>query len=198
MINYLLRNSISLIATISAICIISCEKSESISTERESTIPVYTEIGANTMSYRVNGKLVKVFDYTRNFAGVYGSVGDFTSQGKKIALTVNGNLVKSDHFESIELYVEDFKGIGYYTTNTNVPKNLISQFMYSIGENEILSDGYTTDATHHGYVQVTKFDTLNQIISGRFEFTGFLFFWGEEKDTVRITDGMFDFRYRKF
>lgn len=188
------RAAILIFISLSLFCI-SCKKEELVPSKIPKTEPVYTEIGANTMSYKVNGKLVVLDDENDNNTRVYGFLSN--NIGPRL-LDIHGEFIKPNHYEVVDMYVQNFKDTGYYTTYTNVPYKDISQFMYTIGPNDIITDGYTTDAIHHGYVHVTKLDTLNQIISGRFEFTAFLFFWGQEKDTVRISDGLFDFRYSKF
>ena len=51
---------------------------------------------------------------------------------------------------------------------------------------------YITDSTHTGLLNITRLDTINNIISGTFYFDAFN---EQTQDLIKITSGRFDFKY---
>ena len=52
---------------------------------------------------------------------------------------------------------------------------------------------YNVDKAFPYHMEITHFDTINRIVSGRFECT--LTRFGSIKDTIKVTDGVFDTHY---
>jgi hypothetical protein len=88
--------------------------------------------------------------------------------------------------------------------NIHFPKvGLIStknpQYFYLNAEffTELSSDKkgiYALDTSQYARLEVTKFDTIQRIISGRFECT-LTTGWMGNKDTIKVTNGVFDARF---
>ena len=57
------------------------------------------------------------------------------------------------------------------------------------------ADNYNTDSLNTGAITITKFDTINHIVSGTFYFKAKL---EDGTETVNVTDGRFDISYYSF
>lgn len=178
-----------------AFILFSCKKSEINSLPEIAAQPQYTCTGENTCSFIVKNRLVIAKDYVERKAGVYSSVIDFNDfLGKKVTLNFLGELVKENYYESVNFTIENFIDTGYYYFNSNVPFPLINTCTYRIGTSRTITKFYDVSPVNFGYVHVMKFDTLNQIIAGSFDFSAELYL-GQEKDTIHVRNGLFDCRY---
>ena len=62
------------------------------------------------------------------------------------------------------------------------------------GESTLYTPGvYDIDFVFPYHMEITHFDTIKRIVSGRFECT--LTRFGSIKDTIKVTDGVFDTHY---
>lgn len=97
----------------------------------------------------------------------------------------------------IDLYVNNYNNYNYLPVgryvcdkNTNTlpfGSGVINSYCnYWVNNNE-----YKTDNLHKGWIEILKSDSVNKIISGRFEFEGYNATAGK---TYRITEGRFDYR----
>ena len=139
-----------------------------------------TQIGANTFSCKINGKVYK----TKN---------ELFSKGLTVIL-FNGNLPhtydlgveavmyngdNSDYTIDLDLF--GIKSEGEYVINNTTSK---ARLFDRHGNNYNAIEGIIT---------ITKFDLTNNIISGRFEF--FLINDKNNKNQLSTTEGRFDLRY---
>ena len=165
----------------------SCESCE----EQEwDTLPPETQKGANTFGCYVNGELfvgqVKGFIFPP--AGIPPLVAIFNHKTNRLSIhceSNNGPWIGLDIYNPIE-NESDALTLGYFT-----PRGIRD------------CDNFGCD--NCGRILITKFDTINRIVSGTFEFSGRcseitfdesgdpkILFIGDS--TVQVTDGRFDIR----
>ncbi len=148
-------------------------------------LPAATQEGKNTCGFLVNGKVWVAsrsgfdelsFYYDPNYMN-----GEISLNAKKYDNGSNTN------FTSFVIAKNNITTTGLY--KLNVDPNAIAKFAKS--ENNCFYHWTDTLSNHNAYLNVTKFDKLNHIIAGTFEFA--LTTAGCE--TVRITQGRFDMKY---
>ncbi|MBK7344920.1 MAG: hypothetical protein IPJ06_18580 [Saprospiraceae bacterium] len=96
--------------------------------------------------------------------------------------------IKENHDKSIN------QGMTLVKYNTNIGENEITykSSVYSDLNNKSGCFSYFIDTSFTRTVSIIKVDSLDYIISGTFEFTAV----NQCFDTVKITDGYFDLKYR--
>lgn len=169
--------------------IIACTEETEIGPETQ--MPPYTEIGAFTGGYRVDGRLVIAYDEE----GKPSSLSSYYTKidgNSNLTISIRNRSRYNWEFVQIQLYNIQDTGV-YYARNRCERCDSNSIYYY----NQRYPTGTTFYATknHLGYIRITKLDKVNRIVSGRFHFTGKLFELGDEKDTVRVTDGQFDTKW---
>jgi hypothetical protein len=135
-------------------------------------MPAATQTGANTFGCYVNGKLWLPTEF------LFVDYQDGT-------LLVSAKNMKVPH-SKVKIYIADV---------------VFSKDTYNIGDDTpSLTEGsyssdmdfYYTDAIYTGKITLTRFDTINYIISGTFSFDAKHFSTGE---IIHITGGRFDSKY---
>lgn len=182
---YLLLSSLTII-------FFSCTKKDDVEVVVEQ-MPNYTELGLNTAAFRVNGKLT-----------IAKSIDNFPPVLSEMYPRHNTNyfLVRIDRktpssYESIMIKIFGIRDTGIYYARNRCE---ICDSSYISYYNSRIGNGYMYYATrnHVGVIHITKLDTANRIVAGKFYFTGKLFENGDEKDTIRITEGQFDTKLINF
>jgi len=141
----------------------------------EPNLPAETQTGANTFGCKVNGKkwIPKAWFVFNMGASWYN--GSF-----RIWEVRYTNTPKVD--QQISIRVESVNGTGSYVLN----KIHHVQF-----RNQLNSCDYNTDSLNTGHLIITKLDTINKIISGRFDF--------KVKQAgcpdIEVSEGRFDYNY---
>lgn len=140
-----------------------------------------TQNGANTFSCKINDKVfipkVSLFGPSPIFAQIVPH-GNFN---ELVILTTNPD----SPVQHVEIYITTFKGTGTYQVNTTD----YSYCEYNLN-NPINYLTYSTMGTDIGSVTITKYDIINKIISGTFDFT--VYNVKDKNDRVLITKGRFD------
>jgi hypothetical protein len=136
----------------------------------EPTLPLETTTGENTLGYLVNGQLVSITN-SLNMTAFYQGGGVYFGGG-------GAYMIVLDPF------------------TVNVPYNFldgsgISKAKYTKEVEELIFCFYEYSDTFNGFVEFSKIDEVNYIISGVFEFSTVT----NGCDTIRITDGRFDLQY---
>ncbi len=150
---------------------IGCEEAEEKNWKK---LPPATEKGKNTIGCLVDGKL-----WATNYWGLahimYSNISArFYKKGRKI-------MVKDSMYVEIYAQKENRSSMSLTITTPNIET-------WTKLEGEFDIDDFTSEDP---YIYLTKFDTINHIISGRFFGKAI----NENKtDTVKITDGRFDIR----
>jgi len=150
----------------------SCEEEIKPLTELEK-LPIPTQEGKNTFGCLINGQAWRVTS-TVNTSSVY-------QQG---ILVITGKIITP--FQTMGIVIRENSDVtttGVYNL-TEIPYREAS-IRYS-DECDFFEEN-----TLSGTLTITKFDKVNYIISGTFEFTTAL----NGCDTLRITDGRFDIKY---
>jgi hypothetical protein len=185
----IIRTQILLAITICCIQA-SCKKDKT-----DDGLPPLTFEGKNTIGCKINGVAwvpKGIYDPT---GILYPTSGGYYQDpffpGVHILLDTNS----PDGY--IELFCRNYSGSGYLT----VGKYLFSKSTGDIkfGNGQIHSYGYFrtngrtyfTDSLHTGWIDILKSDSVNKIISGRFEFDGYN---SSDGKIFKITEGRFDYR----
>ena len=157
-----------------------------VSTDDTTKLPPATQIGANAFGFLLNGKVWRphyislpeiTVDYFQGILDVdavkkYGSPEIFQSLAMTVDINRN-NPVKDYVLNSPWGMPDKWKGGG------------------AIFSDYINKGSGTTDSIWTGKLSITRFDTINRIISGTFSMT----LWNSYIDTIKITQGRFDNKY---
>ena len=147
-----------------------------IKTHVEPNLPAETQSGKNTFGCRVNGKIWVAeapFPISRLTGGWY-----------KGSLNIYG--IKKKDNTSQHIYIRRVKttAVGTYILNNSDTEQV------HFSDLSINCD-YYTDSLNTGHLTITRLDTINGIISGRFDF--------KVKQTgcpdIEVTEGRFDYNY---
>ncbi len=153
--------------------------------EPAATLPEATQVGRNTLGCLVNGEVwlpKGSIDRSAIRAG-YGD-GTFFIETDRISEPLPSKNLRSYFSFVIEEDVYEEK------TYFFEKKNYLDRKVVYV---DYLQNCFYVDSTHIGKVTITKLDTINHIIAGRFEFT----LPGKDGcETIFITDGRFDITYR--
>lgn len=148
------------------------------------SLPAATDTGGNIFACRVNGK-VWIARNEVPTPGEYAIQGEYVSKQKLFYVSARKALYGTNFNQTIGVYVAGVTDTGLYKL---VKDREIKLFIYQPEPYR----NYKTDSLTTGYVKITRLDTINRILSGLFS--------GSAKntngpDTVKISDGRFDFRY---
>ena len=178
----------------------SCKKDET-PPDPVSTLPPQTQTGANTFACLIDGQ-----PWIPNGSGGFGGAkpvngGYFGPYINVPKYSIWVRTYKTDR-TSINLYVRSVTQTGRYPLNFNTNSDVggsanSNNFgLYAI-DGATINDpdyGYITTSQYTGFVDITRTDTLNQIVSGTFEFEGIDFPSGKK---IKITNGRFDLNQKK-
>lgn len=171
---------IILFITLPFICLV-CRKDSEI----DPKLPPATQEGKNTFGCKVNGKvwLPDIRKYT--FYVIDELEANYYTYDSN--MYIHAIYWTNDIQESIYLSLQTFSGEGKYYLRTKYK----ADHGYFFREIDSVSKIYYTNDTIGGQVEITKFDTINQIVSG-------IFFFNAVNDIgqiVDISDGRFDVIY---
>jgi Family of unknown function (DUF6252) len=161
--------------------------------KKETPLPGATRSGANTLGCKINGKAWVAQDSDEPFNRAFGVEGGY--QGAIIDSIRNciWILARRNDRTFLHLYVRQVDKPGLYPLRLSTGARPGALVPYSYGLYYDSSKEFMTDPRHTGSVTITRADTVNKIISGSFEFTGYD---AQTKQTISITDGRFDARVR--
>lgn len=146
---------------------------------KEEQLPPVTTTGAGTFGCKVNGK-VWVAKNKGSFPYVYSSV----NRADSWFVNVSGNLIINPiQFETINLTFFHLNKSNY-DLKLRKDENPGGTYI-DVNANKF----WHTDSITGGEIQISRFDTINQIISGTFYFDCVN---KETHDTLHITEGRFD------
>ena len=162
-----------------------------VSCKKEITeLPPETQTGANTFGAKVDG----------NFFGPQG-FGPLPANDILEArwigndfLIIARNFASSPNEREMEIFVREAKLGGTFQLNTNVTYPTRSaSYAYFVKRSITPEFEWITSATHTGTVTLTRVDTVQRIVSGRFAFTGEEIF--DAAGALNVTEGRFDVKY---
>ncbi len=170
-----------LIVLLPLMALISCKKNVD-------ELPPASQTGANTFGAKVNGNLWA----PQGFAGIPASnILEAHIFGNVVVIKAQ-NFASSPNETEFDMTIFDVTGPGVYPLNTNVTHpNGTSSYAYYVKRNFTPEDEWITSSSHTGTVTITKFDAVNKIVSGTFEFSaGSLYNAG----ILAVTEGRFDLK----
>ncbi len=149
----------------------------------EEQLPPITTTGAGTFGCKVNGKVWVAKSNKTGWPPTYAAI----DRNKNWLTFINGNIVLSNHTDIVIGIEFNYTFDSYYPLF--VKKNGSSSAGYT---NYISNQFWQTDSIIGGGVNILRFDTTNQIVSGTFFFNCVN---KETNDTMHITEGRFDMHY---
>jgi hypothetical protein len=172
------------------ILVIACNKSK----DELSTLPERTQIGNNTLGFKLNGRV-----WTTNGKYCYNQWGNcrdnplarYFSYGKGgIALTSDRVIYKGVSVASSETFEfsisKDFNRLGVYRL-----KGVDTLFEVNFTDNNISWQYYKLVPNRETFqVNITRLDTIAKVVSG--EFSGTLYKKDNPSDSITISEGRFD------
>ena len=169
------------------LCFASCSSCK----KEVNALPPETQSGANTFGCLVDGR-AWIPTGTNAIGSKPISGGYIAALPPIYSNATNISLLTSRDNERISFYIRNVDRVGTYPLNFNTqpepaslyPQNYGGFISYYTGG----GDFYMTTTTYTGSVEITRADSVNRIVSGRFSFTGV----SSIGKTIKITDGRFD------
>jgi hypothetical protein len=159
--------------------------------KEEPKLPPETQVGANTFGCYLNGEL-----FTPSRRSVPGSNEKPLSAGYNIETNQFGIKCIAPNSDRIFFFVDNPRE--YIYLSFSVLEYVKSDFVHVCSE----TDNICSNPNSNGRVFLTRFDTVNNIASGRFEFSGDCFhcFGDVRRDSlnIQITSGRFDVKFNNF
>jgi hypothetical protein len=154
-------------------------------------LPAATQTGANTFGARVKGEL-----WVPQGFGVVPTVPILEARyGGNNAILINArNFSASPTETEIEIYLQDATKPGTYLLNQTTAHfpNQNASYAYYVERRFTPTNEWITNSQYTGKVELTRLDTINNIISGTFEFNAINLY--NTPQPIIITDGRFDVR----
>ena len=158
-------------------------------------LPPATQIGANTFGCLVDGKVFmpKGLGLSPTLTCYYQYIYYPSPTGYVFQIKAK-NTNSPSIFQSINILVDSLKLIDgkTYILEESIKGHSRGNYVKSRTDNTSY-ENYLTFHPNSGQLIITKFDEINQIVSGTFWFNAV----NSNGDTVRVTDGRFDMRYTK-
>ncbi|MCO6494715.1 MAG: hypothetical protein J5I91_03410 [Bacteroidetes bacterium] len=196
-----------LLSIASLLCFSSCKKEKKGTTnifkqKRPTELPPITTEGKNTFGCYVDGELLVPFPRRAikdNFrAFYYGVKWDDLNGTLEVGANMEGDIGYSSKSAGIYIQSSVFD-TGEYVLYTDIAYNAqgLSYLRRSAGvqinneKGETVFDSWRVPSTDCGRMNILRLDTVARILSGTFYFDAI----NKEGDTVKVTDGRFDFTY---
>jgi hypothetical protein len=158
-----------------------------------SELPPATQTGAHTFGCKVDGKL-----WVPSGFGVFPTadllVGKLFPNG---AFYINARNFSSSPVETeFEFFIKDLVGPGTYLLNTDVTyPTTAANYVYYVRRNINPQEEWLTSSLYNGSITITKVDTVNQFVSGTFQFNAKSLY--NNPDPLVVTEGRFDVSTRQ-
>jgi hypothetical protein len=169
----------------------SCKKDDTLG----DGLPPLTFEGKNTIGCKINGVPWVPKGMINGTGIIYPTSGGFYGTaffpGVHILLETNS----PDGF--IELFCRNYAGQGFIAPGKFFLNKLTGDIHFGVGQihsyGYYRNNGYTyfTDSLHTGWIELLKSDSLNSIVSGRFEFDAYN---ATTNKVYHITEGRFDYK----
>lgn len=161
---------------------ISCKKNVS-------ELPAPSQNGSNIFGCNVNGKLWVPAGF-----GIVQTAPKLEARyGGPQSVFINARNFSSSPTETeFEIHLENITGPGTYNLNENTSKypSQTASYAYYVSREVTPTDEWITNSQYTGIVTVTAYDTVNNFISGTFQFDAINLY--NEPKPLHVTDGRFD------
>ena len=168
-----------LLLLIPLLVLTSCFNDDNINKAPIDQLPPPTQSGKYTFGCLVNGEAM-IPNNTMYMSAHYEGAG---------FIDIGGSMDKNELNQNITLIVVDPITMNQRYNLNNYP-NQVARYI-SFSEN-IPTCYYDFENTYEGWIEFSKFDTINKIVSGTFEFSTVI----ENCDTISVTNGRFDLPLR--
>lgn len=155
-------------------------------------MPDATETGANTFGLKLDGQ----FWVPQKFAGINAPILNAQLTGS----SQNGLIITAQNFASepteseFQLYIKSITGPGTYplNRNTDIYPHASGSYGYYVKRKIDPLNEWITSSKDTGFVAITKWDLVNMIVSGTFEFKAASI--DSSAAPITVTDGRFDIK----
>ncbi len=160
--------------------LVSCKKSVD-------ELPDLTQSGANTFGAKVDGNLWA----PQGFGPIPANdILEARMSGNDIVINAR-NFASSPNETEFQLTIYNVTAPGTYPLNTNVSHpNGAASYGYYVKRNMTPQNEWLTSATHTGWVNITRIDTVNMIVAGTFQFNAMNIY--NAPQLLQVTEGRFD------
>ena len=155
-----------------------------------STLPPQTQTGANTFGAMVDG-VPFIPERGTGFGSGPAVSGGYRDNLQNYIYRNNVWINAGNSTQGMTIWLRNVGSVGVYQLNFDTapkPQAFYPENYISVSKNGA-TEFYTTTNTYAGTVEVTRADTINKIVSGRFSFTGLDRTTGK---TIQVTNGRFD------
>lgn len=170
------------IACLALMALASCKK-------EVTDLPPITQTGAHTFGAKVNGDL-----FVPQGFGIIPDddilVGRFLPNND---LYINArNFASSPNEKEFELFIKGVYAPGTYQLNSTTPGNpsTTASYGYYVKRNLTPENEWITNPSYTGTVTITKIDTINNFVSGTFQFNAINMYGTPQP--LSVTEGRFD------
>lgn len=158
--------------------------------------PPHIEVGANTFYFRVNGTLFETeVRFLSSFPRIhvfYNHIDTFYNNHYKFE--IEGNKVILEHNKNICIVVKTMPAQDVYKLSDKEQDAAVGYAYY--WDTKPIEKYYYTDTDYTGELNITKLDTVNHIIAGKFKFRAKRWLHNQESNEVVTVDGQFDVKYK--
>ena len=153
-------------------------------------LPEATQTGANIFGLKLNGE----FWIPQSFAGINAPILKAQLTGSNI----NDLIITAQNFalepkeSEFQLYIKNITGPGAYqlNQNTDIYSNASASYAYYVKRKINPLNEWITSSQYTGTVTLAKWDPVNGIVSGTFEFTAGSM--DNSTEPITVTEGRFD------
>lgn len=174
-----------LILSLLAFAIASCKK-------EINELPQATDTGAHTFGAKVNGVMWKPQGFGPFPAN---DILESTVAGNDIQIWAR-NFASSPNETEFYLLIKDVTGTGTYSFNQNIPSHPYpnTSYGYYVKRKMTPLNEWITSSSHTGTVTITRFDKINRIASGTFQFEAMNMY--NTPELLSVTEGRFDVKFQ--
>jgi hypothetical protein len=157
-------------------------------------LPEPTQTGANTFGAKIDGAF-----WAPHGFGIVPTApileASYVKAGGHVRIVAR-NFGSSPTEKEMEIYLKDVTGPGTFLLNANTRKHpdQTGNYGYFIERRFMPKNEWITNPQSTGRVELTKFDTVNKIISGTFDFVATNIDSAHQK--MQVTEGRFDVKYQ--
>lgn len=157
-------------------------------------LPPLTFTGANTIGCKINGQPWVPKGIFGGGVAIYPTQGGYYVDPIFPGVHI---LIRTHSTDGIiDLFCRNYAGSGHLKPGTYILNRTTQRIIFGYGQihnygfYNVNGKEYFTDSLHTGKIEILKSDSINKIISGRFEFDAYN---ASDGKTYKITEGRFDY-----